>query len=102
MSTAEPPTAAGLRVLDVRRDDEWQDGHIAGALHRFAGEIVRGADIPATGGDNQGGELALICGSGYRSSVAASVLQARGYTNLVNVAGGMEAWQAAGLPTTRE
>ncbi len=94
--------AAGLRVIDVRRDDEWQDGHIAGALHRFAGELVRGADVPGISGDNQGGELALICGSGYRSSVAASVLQARGYTNLVNVAGGMEAWQAAGLPTTRE
>src|SRR3712207_7545184 len=44
----------------------------------FVREIVRGADVPITGGDNQGDELALICGSGYRSSVAASVLQARG------------------------
>ena len=89
--------ANGLAVLDVRSDDEWGGGHIAGAHHRFAGEIVRGnvAGLP------DGSPLAIICGSGYRSSVVASTLQTRGCANVVNVAGGMEAWERAGLPVVR-
>ena len=39
-----------------------------------------------------------ICGSGYRSSVAVSLLQKQGFRNLVNVQGGMSAWNAAGRP----
>lgn len=89
----------GLTVLDVRSDDEWASGHIAGARHRYAGEIAQGADIPL---DDSTGPVAVICGSGYRSSVANSLLQARGLRNLINVSGGMTAWQAAGLPTTED
>lgn len=83
-----------LAVLDVRGDDEWQGGHIAGATHRFAGEITQGAMPPLS--DDQ--PAAVVCGSGYRASVAASILEGRGYSNLANVIGGMEAWEAAGLP----
>jgi hydroxyacylglutathione hydrolase len=46
--------------------------------------------------------VAVICGSGYRSSVAASLLKHRGYLNVVNVLGGMSAWQNAGLETIHE
>ena len=46
--------------------------------------------------------LAVICSSGYRSPVAASVLPARGYRAVRNVPGGMEAWRAAGLPTSAD
>ncbi|MDQ3654724.1 MAG: rhodanese-like domain-containing protein [Chloroflexota bacterium] len=88
----------GLVVLDVRRDDEWEMGHIAGARHLFAGEIVQGAAPPIDGAS----PVAVICASGYRSSVAASTLQARGYENVINVCGGMDAWIEAGLPVTRE
>jgi hydroxyacylglutathione hydrolase len=42
----------------------------------------------------------VICGSGYRSSIASSVLKRSGYENITNVMGGMGAWKAAGLPTT--
>ncbi len=83
-----------LAVLDVRGDDEWNAGHIAGALHGFAGEIIQGAAPPLPNDQS----AAVICGSGYRASVAASVLEGRGYGNLANVTGGMEAWEAAGLP----
>ena len=84
-----------VTVIDARSLAEWQDGHIDGALHRFAGQIVRGdVEVPAEG------TLAIICGSGYRSSVAASVLQQRGRQDVINVPGGMEGWRAAGLPTT--
>lgn len=87
-------THEGFAVLDVRRDDEWELGHIAGARHLFAGEIVQGA----TPTIDAGTPVAVICATGYRSSVVASILQARGHDNVVNVVGGMDAWTAAGLP----
>jgi len=86
-----------LAVLDVRGDDEWAGGHIAGASHTFAGAIAQGADAPVAG---DSGPVAVICGSGYRSSVVGSLLQARGHANLINVIGGMGAWHEADLPTT--
>lgn len=85
-------------VLDVRRDDEWELGHITDARHLFAGEIVRGIAPPI----DDATQVAVICASGYRSSVAASILQSRGCGNLINVRGGMDAWNDAGLPVTRE
>ncbi len=86
-----------VTVVDARSLAEWQEGHIDGALHRFAGQVVTGAiEAPAAG------PLAIICGSGYRSSVAASVLQQRGRQDVINVLGGMEGWRAAGLPTTTD
>ena len=83
-----------LAVLDVRGDDEWKEGHIAGAVHRFVGEIIQGAT--PTLDENR--PTAVVCGSGYRASVVASILEGRGYGNLINITGGMEAWEAAGLP----
>ncbi len=44
--------------------------------------------------------VAVICGSGYRGSIAASFLKREGYPEVANVVGGMTAWKAAGLPTT--
>ncbi len=89
-------TGDGLVILDVRRDDEWETGHIAGARHLFAGDIVQGAAPPI----DDATQVAVICASGYRSSVAASILQARGYGNVINVRGGMDEWTEAGLPMT--
>ena len=43
--------------------------------------------------------VAVVCGTGYRGSIAASFLKSRGYTDVSNVLGGMTAWKAAGLPT---
>lgn len=93
---SEPPD--GFAVLDVRSDEEWTGGHIPGAIHRYAGEIAQGASVPVESAEH----TAVICGSGYRSSVAASLLQQRGYRNLVNVVGGMGAWQESKLPTVTE
>lgn len=85
----------GLTVLDVHGDDEWAGGHIPGAVHHFAGASARGSAAALL----DAGCVAVICGNGYRSSVAAGILQGRGRTHLVNVIGGMEAWAASGLPT---
>jgi hydroxyacylglutathione hydrolase len=83
----------GFHVLDVRGDDEWESGHIAGAQHIMAGELaVRVDEVP------RDGTLALVCGTGYRSTVAASVLERAGRRNVINMTGGMNAWRAARLP----
>ncbi|MGH9870134.1 MAG: MBL fold metallo-hydrolase [Candidatus Polarisedimenticolia bacterium] len=85
----------GLRVIDVRQPGEWHKGHIEGALH------IPGGELPARLGDvPKGVPLALVCGSGFRSSVGASLLLHGGWTQVTNVAGGMNAWTKAGLPLT--
>jgi hydroxyacylglutathione hydrolase len=83
-------------VLDVRSDDEWTSGHIAGAKHLFAGAIAQGTMPPF----DRDEPIALICGSGYRSTVAASFMETRGFTRLTNIIGGMSAWTDSGLPAT--
>jgi len=89
---AENPRA---RLVDVREDDEWQAGHAAGAQHLGKGIIER--DIEARVPDKST-ELILYCGGGYRSALAADVLQTMGYTNVWSMAGGWKAWQEAGAP----
>jgi hydroxyacylglutathione hydrolase len=82
-----------LYVLDVRADDEWNSGHVPGAHHIMAGELAGRLDeVP------RNGTVAVICGTGYRSTVAASLLARAGRKNLLNVTGGMTAWRTAGLP----
>jgi uncharacterized NAD(P)/FAD-binding protein YdhS/glyoxylase-like metal-dependent hydrolase (beta-lactamase superfamily II)/rhodanese-related sulfurtransferase len=67
---------AGVRVLDVRRDDEWRAAHLAGALHVPLPELAEHPDqIPNPGIP---GALWVHCASGYRAAVAASWLDARG------------------------
>jgi hydroxyacylglutathione hydrolase len=85
-----------LMVLDVRQPAEWTEGHIPQAVHITGAEITRRADeIPKER------PVAMICGSGYRSSVAASVLKRRGHEQVFNVLGGMTGWEAENLPVER-
>ena len=86
-----------VAVLDVRDRSEWEQERAPGAAHWFAGEIAQG-HLPVL---PVGKRVALLCGSGYRSMVAASLLQAAGATDVVNVLGGIGAWEAAGLPVER-
>jgi rhodanese-related sulfurtransferase len=88
-------TNSGVRLIDVREDDEWRAGHAAGAEHLGKGIIER--DIEATAPDKST-ELILYCGGGYRSALAADVLQEMGYTNVWSMAGGWKAWQESGAP----
>lgn len=79
-------------VLDVRQPAEWADGHIPGA------DFITGAELPGSIEDVPADRpVAVVCGSGYRSSVAASLLKAQG-RNPIQVFGGMAAWRAAGYP----
>jgi hydroxyacylglutathione hydrolase len=84
-----------IDLLDVRQPAEWAAGHIPGATFLTGAELPRRLpDVP-----RRGKPLAVICGSGYRSSVSASLLHARTDLDVVNVLGGMTAWEAAGYPT---
>ena len=85
------------QVLDVRTDSEWRDGHLPEALHIMGGYLPdRIGDVPPDR------PLVVMCGSGYRSTIAASVLERAGFKHITNLTGGMQAWKDAGLETTRE
>ena len=84
---------SSLNVLDVRREAEFDAGHMADAslysLDKFR------AALPLVDPEKP---LAVHCKSGYRSMIACSLLQKAGYRNVLNVVGGFDAWQQAQLP----
>lgn len=81
------------RVFDVREDNEWAAGHVAGAAHLGKGVIER--DIERAVPDVHA-PIVLYCGGGFRSALAADALQKMGYTNVVSMAGGWRGWTDAG------
>lgn len=88
-----------LQIIDVRQPAEWSAGHIPRATHISGGELPqRLGDISQSIPKNK--PVAVICGSGYRSSVSASLLQRHGYRHIFNVLGGMAGWNNAGYETT--
>ena len=95
VAEAQGRVRAGARLLDVREDGEWEQGHARGAEHLGRGVIER--DIEGRVPD-RGAELILYCGGGYRSALACDNLQRMGYTNVHSLAGGWKAWKDAGAP----
>jgi rhodanese-related sulfurtransferase len=88
--------SADARVLDVREDDEWQAGHIDGALHIPLGDVPsRVAEIP------EQDEIVVVCRAGGRSARAVAWLLNNG-VDAVNLDGGMGAWADAGRPMVSE
>ncbi len=81
------PFDDNLIVLDVRRETEYGDGHIAGAVNLPLDEFIDPANL-AGFEDTQ--NLYIHCASGYRSVIASSLLKRQGIHNLRNVAGGWE------------
>jgi rhodanese-related sulfurtransferase len=91
-SAAARELEEGAVALDVREDDEWDAGHIAGALHVPVGELgARLAEVP------KDRVIVAVCRSGNRSAHVALALARAGY-RARNLAGGMKAWKRAGLP----
>ena len=86
----------GFQLLDVRRDDEWKEGHIPTARHLFAPYLSEHLETL-----DKDRAIVVYCGSGYRAGVAASVLQQHGFPNVCNVPGSMAAWKAAGYKTEK-
>lgn len=88
--------SSGDFLLDVREDEEWQAGHAADALHIPMSEFVsRYGEL--TEAAPQDGRVNVICRSGGRSAQVTMYLAQQGI-DAANVAGGMEAWEAAGRP----
>ncbi|WP_372895832.1 rhodanese-like domain-containing protein [Stieleria sp.] len=83
-----------LTILDVRAPDEWASGHIPGSKHHFVADMrdrINGLDKNA--------RYATYCASGYRASIAASLMKSRGFSDVSNVPGSWGAWKAAGFPS---
>jgi hydroxyacylglutathione hydrolase len=86
-----------LQVLDVREEAEWQQGHIPGSLHMPYHDIDSVPD-----GIDPAQPVAVICASGQRSAVAASLLQAHGAKDVIHVVdGGVGTWERLGFPIER-
>lgn len=82
-----------VQILDVRGPDEWSGGHIPGARHAFVPDVLERA-----GELRKERPVVTYCNSGYRASIAASLLQANGFLDVRNVPGSWQAWVKAGLP----
>lgn len=81
----------GALLLDVREPEEWQAGHAAGAVWIPMGELL--GRLPEVPRDRR---VVAVCRVGGRSERVAGALLQRGY-DVVNLAGGMQAWASAGL-----
>jgi rhodanese-related sulfurtransferase len=92
LASAEPPL-----VLDIRNPREWAERHIANSVNIPLNHLQdRIAEVP------RNRRIAVHCAGGYRSSIAASILHQHGITNLIEMAGGLAAWDAAKLPVVSE
>ncbi len=91
------PEERDLMVLDVREPAEWADGHVEGARHIPMRQVrARLGELP------RDRRIAITCAGGVRSSLVASLLLGQGFTDLVNLWGGMTGWAQSGLPTVRD
>ena len=99
-----PPDAAAKAnngnavIVDVREKDEFEENHIPDAMHMSRGmlELEIEDKFP-----DRNTEIICHCGGGGRSALAAETLQKMGYKNVRSLAGGLKAWKAAGLPTSK-
>ena len=83
--------------LDVRKDKEWNNGYIPGATHVFLGELT-----DKLGTLEKEKNYAVYCASGYRASIASSLLQKNGFKNIHNIPGSFKAWKAAEFPIEKQ
>jgi rhodanese-related sulfurtransferase len=83
-------------LVDVREDTEWDRGRALGSMHLGKGVIER--DVERVIPDREA-EIVLYCGGGYRSALAADVLQKMGYKNVLSMDGGWKRWRELGYPT---
>ena len=82
-----------VQVLDVRAPEEVGQGRVPGARHAFVAHLPEGLDQL-----DKDRTVATYCGSGYRASIAASILKRHGFSRVVNVPGSWIAWRKDDLP----
>ncbi len=83
-------------LVDVRSQEEWNEGHIDQAEHHFLGRLPQAlSQLPSDR------KIIVQCRSGARSAIAVSLLKSAGFDKVVNLTGGYTAWKSAGLPTVK-
>lgn len=82
-------------LIDVRSDDEWNQGYLEGAQHIWINEFMARQDEWPTDKD---APIVVYCQTSYRGGIAAVMMRLMGYTNVRNMAGGVNAWVSAELP----
>jgi molybdopterin/thiamine biosynthesis adenylyltransferase/rhodanese-related sulfurtransferase len=96
----DAPRAIALQgsalFLDVREQDEWDEGHIPGAVHIPRGHLESQIENAAP---DRAQQVVVYCAGGSRSAFAAKTLEELGYENVVSLAGGYTDWKRSGLPT---
>jgi len=97
LSTVLTPDSARLCVLDVREPAEVGQGAIANSIRIPLGQLIANFETL-----DRAQPIAVHCKSGYRSSIAASLLRHAGFENVTNIVGGFDAWKAAGLPVAAD
>ncbi|KAG2431148.1 hypothetical protein HXX76_009678 [Chlamydomonas incerta] len=105
MSEKERVQPDAPRIIDVRTRREYEGGHIAGAVHAsFLPPWSWPSSVAPVlaGGVEPGTPLFVICLSAHRSIGALKWLRERGYTNVQQLKGGMQAWRAAKMPEVTE
>jgi molybdopterin/thiamine biosynthesis adenylyltransferase/rhodanese-related sulfurtransferase len=87
----------GSIFVDVREPDEWDEGHIPGAIYTGRGRLEQRIEglVP-----DKGRALVVYCSAGSRSAFSAKVLEELGYSNVVNLAGGFSDWKRNGFEVT--
>ena len=87
----------GVQVVDVRRAAEWEAGHVERARHMPLDRLT--SMLAAL---DRAKPVAAYCKGGYRSSIAASLLERAGFEQVLNISGGFDAWTACHLPFTKD
>jgi hydroxyacylglutathione hydrolase len=85
-----------LTLLDVRSLNEWNREHLTGAQHIYVGHLLEQLEKVS-----KKHPVITICSTGKRASIAASILQRCGWPDVLNLLGGMEAWEALKYPIER-
>lgn len=87
-------------LLDVREADEYAQGHLPGAVHMSRGMLeFKLSNHPKLSARDQ--RIVLYCKTSGRAALAAAAMKEMGYLNVVSIAGGFDAWAAAGKPVVK-
>lgn len=97
---AEKEVADGTQLLDVRTAEEWKEGHLKGA--KLITVTEDGFLDKSKAALDPKKPVLVYCKSGKRSEKAAKELRDAGFTSVLEVEGGISAWQAAGKPVTKD
>lgn len=86
-------------LIDVREDNDWQEGHAQDAVHLSRGVIELKIEDKISDVNTP---IVCYCGGGSRSALAVDSLQKMGYTNVMSLAGGYKAWKDSSSPVSMD